>query len=125
MKTGIISASPGAVNDIYVPKRNNIVNGYLIDVRRTIWDMMRINKEWEDKNPLNYNEKITTLRKKIEELGQFPFKERKTPYQSYYLNDVYKDGSRDTLYRYEKMKIGLILFLVDTGPDFYFGRNHQ
>ena len=36
------------------------------------------------------------------------------------MNDVYKDGSRDTLYRYEKMKIGLITplegkSLVDLG----------
>jgi len=39
--TGLIKASPGALGDLN--KEGNVVNKYLIDVRRTIWDMMRIN----------------------------------------------------------------------------------
>jgi hypothetical protein len=38
--TGMIEASPGAMGDL--EKENNVVNGYLIDIRRTIWDTIRL-----------------------------------------------------------------------------------
>lgn len=45
------------------------------------------------------------LKKKIEILAQFPYKERSKPYQSYYLDGEYMPGTRDTLYRYNIMQI--------------------
>jgi len=38
--TGIIEASPGALGDL--KKDDNVVNGYLVDIRRTTWDMIRL-----------------------------------------------------------------------------------
>lgn len=36
----LLDISPGAIGDM--KKRDNIVNGYLIDIRRTIWDTMKL-----------------------------------------------------------------------------------
>lgn len=46
------------------------------------------------------------LKKQINALTQFPYKERSQPYQSYYLKDEgYVHGTRQTLYRFDVMKI--------------------
>jgi len=46
------------------------------------------------------------LKRQINALTQFPFKERANPYQSYWLHDEgYVKGSRDTLYRFDVMEI--------------------
>ncbi|MFA5024999.1 MAG: class I SAM-dependent methyltransferase [Candidatus Shapirobacteria bacterium] len=46
------------------------------------------------------------LKQQINVLTQFPHKERSQPYQSYYLKDEgYIKGTRDTLYRFDIMKI--------------------
>ena len=43
------------------------------------------------------------LKEKISELTQFPYKERKENYQSYYIDGTEVDGARDTLKRMELM----------------------
>jgi hypothetical protein len=48
--TGHIKASPGALGDLE-KKEGNAVNGYLVDVRRTIWDMM----VWKKGNKVHEN----------------------------------------------------------------------
>jgi 2-polyprenyl-3-methyl-5-hydroxy-6-metoxy-1,4-benzoquinol methylase len=49
---------------------------------------------------------IIDLKEKIARLSQFPHKERSEPYQSYYLEgEGYISGSRDTLYRFERMEL--------------------
>jgi hypothetical protein len=40
INTGIITASTGALGDL--KKEDNVVNGYLVDVRRTQWDMIKL-----------------------------------------------------------------------------------
>lgn len=103
----LIHCSTGAIGDL--EKENNIINGYLIDIRRTIWDMM----VWEKTSDLidiaisfMYMENENKLKESIKKLTQFPYGQRKQNYQSYYLiGDKYQEGSRDTLYRFEKMGI--------------------
>jgi hypothetical protein len=56
----------------------------------------------EKENPLS----TTELKEKILRCSQFPHKERETNYQSYWLKgEGYVKGSRDTLYRYDRMGI--------------------
>lgn len=100
-----INISKHALNDL--SKHDNVVNGYLVDVRRTLWDMMTIldpdllNKRSFTRAVIDKN----LLRKRIRELTQFPHMRRRINYQTYYMNGKYEDGSRDTLYRYKVMKI--------------------
>jgi len=103
--TGIISASLGAAGDL--KKDNNVVNGFLIDVRRTIWDMMKLNGYIAYTTNIDsiINEEDDKVKSKVLQYGQFPFKERKKAYQTYWFKDHYEDGTRQTLYRFDKMKI--------------------
>jgi len=41
MRTLPISGSAGAWSDLTATGRDNVVNGYLVDVRRTWWDMLK------------------------------------------------------------------------------------
>jgi len=98
-----IEMTIGAYNDYFKP--GNIVNGYLVDVRRTIWDMPK----WSLPHSLSDTE-IPLLNKeelenRIFNLTQFPHKQRRANYQTYFIDGKYKSGSRDTLYRYEKMDV--------------------
>lgn len=103
--TGIIEASPDALGDVGKP--DNCVNGYLIDVRRTLWDMM-ILKDDKPQNSINlYSHGLDKkkLERQIKELTQFPHKQRKQNYQTYFLNNQWREGSRDTLKRFKTMNI--------------------
>jgi len=120
LDTGLIVASDGARGDLAKPA--NTVNGYLVDVRKTIWDMMEWNGEEDpvDQSEFNYNGStdILLLIERIQNLSQFPHKERKQNYQSYYLIDHYEEGSRNTIYRMMEMKVELDLSgktVVDLG----------
>ena len=105
--TNKVKASVGALGDL--EKESNIINGYLIDVRRTIWDMIQLNytdemyKSLWDKH--RYREDKEKIKEKVKKMGQFPYGSRKQHYQSYWLGDEYVGGSRDTLYRFNKMGI--------------------
>ncbi|MCK9371456.1 hypothetical protein M0R04_16190, partial [Candidatus Dojkabacteria bacterium] len=46
-----------------------------------------------------------TLKERIATLAQFPHKERAQPYQSYFIDGDYVKGTRDTLYRFDKMDL--------------------
>jgi ubiquinone/menaquinone biosynthesis C-methylase UbiE len=99
-----LEISDGAIGDVY--KEDNIVNGYLIDIRRTIWDMMQLNLPYEGERRIPKREHdLKAIKAKVAKYGQFPFKERSQPYQSYYLLDEYVKGSRDTEYRRAFMHI--------------------
>jgi 2-polyprenyl-3-methyl-5-hydroxy-6-metoxy-1,4-benzoquinol methylase len=50
------------------------------------------------------------LKQEIKDLTQFPHKERKQNYQTYYMSGQYERGSRDTLYRYETMGLNNLDF---------------
>lgn len=101
-----IIASKGALGDLQ--KDGNVVNGYLIDIRRTIWDMMSLPEGTVGERAIPddfYKENEEVLRDKVARLGQFPHKQRRSPYQSYILGGKYIEGSRDTLYRFDKMQV--------------------
>lgn len=100
-----IVASEGALGDLN--KEQNIINGYLIDIRRTIWDMISfVGSAWEQK----YFEFIpiinkSALKNKILKLTQFPHKQRKENYQTFLMDGKYESGSRDTTERWEQMNV--------------------
>ena len=84
-----------------------MVNGYLIDCRRSVWDMM----VWKDLDEnkaeefIMVEENVEELKDMIARLSQFPPKQRKKQYQSYFLDGEYVAGSRDTLSRMDIMGI--------------------
>lgn len=107
LNLGIMNASAGAIGDL--TKRDNVINGYLIDIRRTLWDMMTmgyIDNTIEKKLIEELTKKIYPSRNDIicnvESDGQFPYKKRRTPYQDYWLGGDYIKGTRKTLYRFAK-----------------------
>ncbi|KKN43633.1 hypothetical protein LCGC14_0701340 [marine sediment metagenome] len=103
-----VEVSDGAKGDIL--KSNNVVNGYLIDVRRSLWDMPEYVKI-EDTSLLDVsNIDGENLKQEIKDLTQFPHKGRKQNYQTYYMDDKYEEGSRNTLYRYETMGLNSLDF---------------
>jgi len=96
-----LEMSKGAIGDLY--KGDNTVNGYLVDIRRTLWDMMHLKTDYPRSPEVKYD--IDAIKRKVEELGQFPFRERKKPYQTYYLDGMYIEGSRNTVQRFEFMEV--------------------
>jgi len=103
-------------------KKGNVINGYLIDIRRTIWDMISIKISYEDLKEmwklLKVRENGEELEKDISELTQFPHKRRKENYQTYSLSNEQMSGSRDTSYRMKQMKMKSVYNLksvVDMG----------
>jgi len=52
-----------------------------------------------------YNNETRPLKERIAKLAQFPHKERSQPYQSYFMDGKYVNGTRDTLYRFDKMDL--------------------
>lgn len=104
VKNNRVEVNPWILGDFNKPK--NIINGYMIDARRTKgarWlDMKDV-----DTSGIEYKEDVNQLKKDIENLTQFPFNKRKKNYQSYYLEgEGYNNGSRNTEYRFEQMGIG-------------------
>jgi|WetSurMetagenome_2_1015567.scaffolds.fasta_scaffold27867_4 2-polyprenyl-3-methyl-5-hydroxy-6-metoxy-1,4-benzoquinol methylase len=99
LKSGLINASAGAIGDLE-KKEGNLINGYLIDVRRSLFDMMSVNETV----PYNhYFDDQEQLKAKIRKYGQFPFMERSQNYQSYYLSGEWILGTRDIAHRYSIM----------------------
>lgn len=107
--TGILKGSKGAFGDI--TKSNNIINGYLIDLRRTLWDMVKTQtNNLCDIDSFSHIPSKEVLVDCIHTEGQFPFKKRKEGYQTCWLNGEWEAGSRDTEYRLDKMEVPLRTF---------------
>lgn len=90
-----ITGSPGAWNDVNKP--GNVVNGYLVDIRRSGWDRLR----WEG-TPAHlptYQEDLLMLKEDLRREGQFPFRERSEAYQEYYLDGRWWPGEREIVKR--------------------------
>lgn len=96
-----IEASPGAWSDISVPERENVVNGHLIDVRRSGQDMFR----WTgDRFTLpDGREPADELRARVHRDCQFPPGERAEAYQDFWLRGTLERGQRRVIERAEAM----------------------
>ena len=95
MRTLPIAGSEGAWNDISVAGRDNVVNGYLIDVRRSAWDMLR----WTGGELLlphmpNVIHDEDELRARVHRECQFPAGERCMAYQDFWIGNRLEHGQR-------------------------------
>lgn len=90
-----ITGSPGAWNDLNKP--GNVVNGYLVDARRSGWDRLR----WHGPMPQlpQYEEDLAALHRDLRTEGQFPYKARSQPYQEYYLDGQWWAAEREVVAR--------------------------
>lgn len=92
---GKIRGSEGAWNDLLVLERGNVVNGYVIDLRRSWFDNLR----WEGHVTSLPESVDRTLVDDLNRDGQFPFRERSAPYQEYYLDGRWWSAERDVVTR--------------------------
>lgn len=91
-KIKAITGSPGAWNDISVPGRDNVINGYLIDVRRSGQDLLGWNGK---KDPLPDGREVASeLRDRVHRDCQFPQGERSGSYQDFWIGGQMERGQR-------------------------------
>lgn len=90
-----IEGSEGAWGDLGKP--GNVVNGYLVDVRRSAWDLLH----WPLLGKLELPERAAdaSLVADLHRLGQFPPGERELCYQDAYLAPVWVQGERRVVER--------------------------
>jgi SAM-dependent methyltransferase len=88
-----ISGSEGAWNDIGVPGRDNVVNGYLIDVRRSAWDMLRWTGGDLPELP-RIEQDLDALCARVHRECQFPAGARAEAYQDFLLGQRWESGQR-------------------------------
>lgn len=91
-----IVGSPGAWGDIR--KDGNVVNGYLVDVRRSAWDMLK----WDgcELPPLaDAHVDLCALRERVHRDCQFPAGERAEAYQDFWLGGRLERGQRRVVER--------------------------
>lgn len=93
----MVDASEGAWSDAAKP--HNIVNGYLVDTRRSWWDRLRYLGSVELIAPPFYHEDIDVLTRDLAREGSFPFQQRDQPYQSYYLDGAWVRAEREVVNR--------------------------
>jgi 2-polyprenyl-3-methyl-5-hydroxy-6-metoxy-1,4-benzoquinol methylase len=109
--SGILECSDTALNDLCLNGRNNYINGYVVDIRRSIQDAIHLKANGKEINNevdeiLNVSRQTSKkLKEKIFELTQFPYKSRKEQYQSYYIGNEFVGGSRNIPYRFDKFGI--------------------
>jgi len=117
VSSGILYCSETALGDICEEGRNNHINGYIVDIRRSIQDAIHLRKlpgldEIATDTYLTsickeifYQDDPGKLKERIAVYGQFPFKQRNKPYQSYWLRNEYVEGARATEERLSLMGI--------------------
>jgi hypothetical protein len=104
MRTLPIVGTAGAWGDIAKP--GNIVNGYLVDVRRSAWDMLRWNSDVMLRllAPLPpAPQDLDELRARVHRDCQFPAGERAEAYQDFWIGDKLERGQRRIVERAEAM----------------------
>jgi hypothetical protein len=93
-----VEGSPGAWADLTVPGRGNVVNGYLIDVRRSGFDLLR----WTGSAPPalpDAREPPEELRARVHRECQFPRGARAQAYQDFWLRNELQRGQRRVVER--------------------------
>jgi SAM-dependent methyltransferase len=94
-----IVGSPGAWGDIAKP--GNVVNGYLVDVRRSAWDMLRLDGPVA---PLpRVEQDLEALRARVHRDCQFPPGERAEAYQDFWIGGELARGQRRVVERAQAM----------------------
>lgn len=99
-----IRITNGAKGDL--KKADNVVNGYLVDVRRTIWDMIALPTA-PMLQDLEYRDSSDRIKQMVQEKGQFPYGERKKNYLGYWLGEEYVEGSRSAAHRLDRFAAGV------------------
>lgn len=94
-----IVGSEGAWSDLGKP--GNVVNGYLVDVRRSAWDMLRWTGELAPLPTLERN--LAALRDRVHRDCQFPPGEREQAYQDFWIGGQLERGQRRVVERAEAM----------------------
>ena len=95
MKALPIVGSEGAWGDVCKP--GNVVNGYLVDVRRSGFDLLRWSRG--DIEPLPLSPADDLLVTDVHRLGQFPPLERTHAYQDFYTGPRWQTGERRVIER--------------------------
>jgi SAM-dependent methyltransferase len=100
MRSLPIEGSDGAWGDIAKP--GNVVNGYLVDVRRSAWDMLRWTggKVHDLQMP---QQNLAALRDRVHRECQFPPGARADAYQDFWLGGELERGQRRVIERAEAM----------------------
>ncbi len=86
-----IAGSPGAWGDVEKP--GNVVNGYLVDVRRSAWDMLRWAGAGLQRMP-GVGQDLEALRARVHRECQFPAGERSEAYQDFWIGGRLARGQR-------------------------------
>jgi hypothetical protein len=102
MKALPIEGSPGAWNDILVADRANIINGYLVDVRRSAFDMLRWTDGGLEALPVIAQD-TDSLRARVHRDSQFPAGQRAEAYQDFWLAGNLERGQRRIVERAQAM----------------------
>jgi SAM-dependent methyltransferase len=105
MRAMPIIGSAGAWNDIRVLGRANVVNGYLVDVRRSVWDMLRWVGDDLPKLP-GLSQDLDQLRARVHRECQFPAGERAEAYQDFWIAGTLERGQRRVLERARSLGFG-------------------
>lgn len=95
-----IAGSEGAWNDIAKP--GNVVNGYLVDARRSAWDMLQWTGGGLPELPARA-EDLDALRARVHRDCQFPAGQRAEAYQDFWLAGELARGQRRVIERAEAL----------------------
>ncbi len=95
-----IVGSLGAWGD--VDKSGNVVNGYLVDVRRSAWDMLKWSGSSLPRMPQLVSD-AAELRARVHRECQFPAGEREEAYQDFWLGGTREHGQRRVVERAQAM----------------------
>lgn len=86
-----IVGSDGAWGDVEKP--GNVINGYLVDVRRTAWDMLQWHGDGLEPLPAIVHD-LAALRARVHRECQFPAGERAEAYQDFWIGGELARGQR-------------------------------
>lgn len=100
-----IEGSQGAWNDVLKP--GNVVNGYLVDVRRSQQDLLRWRPPLNSGLPSSYyahfEDDVDKLKARVHTLCQFPTGERDIAYQDFWLESKLVRGQRRVIERADQL----------------------